>query len=151
MVHGLNSLYKDYENLLIKNDELSKENRSLKYNQRLIESQNKTLKKNEIKAKEEKIKLEEIIKEKDYEIAKLKALLNIDGTNHGIPTSQTPIHKKKVIPNTREKSQRSKGGQQGHPKHKLEKFKDEEITKEIVRQSLLYWDDTVIMINTKSD
>ena len=52
----------------------------------------------------------------------------MDGTNHGIPTSQTPINKKKVIPNTREKSDKAKGGQKGHPKHKLEKFKDDEIT-----------------------
>lgn len=47
------------------------------------------------------------------------------GTNHGIPTSQTPITKKKIIPNTREKSDKAKGGQVGH---KLEKFKDEEVT-----------------------
>jgi len=57
----------------------------------------------------------------------LKALLGIDGTNSGIPTSQTPINKKKVIPNTREKSGLKKGGQKGHPKHKLERFEDEEI------------------------
>ena len=45
----------------------------------------------------------------------------------GIPTSQTPINKNKVIPNTREKSGKLKGGQKSHKKHKLEKFKDEEI------------------------
>ena len=50
------------------------------------------------------------------------------GTNSGLPTSQTPINKKKVIPNTRQKSNKSKGGQIGHKKHKLEKFNDEEIT-----------------------
>lgn len=50
------------------------------------------------------------------------------GTNHGIQTSQTPIHKNKLIPNTREKSDKQKGGQKGHKKHKLEKFKDDEIT-----------------------
>ncbi len=131
MVHGLNSLYKDYESLLIKNDELSKENRLLKYNEKLLKSQIKTLENQKQKAQEDKIKYENELKEKDYEIARLKALLNIDGTNHGIPTSQTPIHKKKVIPNTREKSQRPKGGQQGHQKHKLDKFKDEEITEEV--------------------
>ena len=55
----------------------------------------------------------------------------MDGTNHGIPTSMTPIHKKKVIPNTREKSEKSKGGQVGHKRHKLEKFKDEEINEKV--------------------
>ena len=69
---------------------------------------------------ESKNKKEELIKQKDYEIARLKALLNMDGTNHGIPTSQTPINKKKVIPNTREKTGKVKGGQIGHAKHKLE-------------------------------
>ena len=135
MVNGTKSLYKDYEKLLIKNDELSEENRNLKYSQLLLESQNKTLRANEEKAKKElqelQIEHENIIKEKDYEIARLKALLNMDGTNHGIPTSQTPIHKNKVIPNTREKSGLPKGGQKGHVKHKLEKFKDEEVTEKV--------------------
>lgn len=131
MITVKNSFYKDYENLLIKNDKLSEENRKLKYEQSLLESQNKTLRESEIKAKEDKIQLENTIKEKDYEIARLKALLNIDGTNHGIPTSMTPINKKKVIPNTREKSEKSKGGQVGHKKHKLEKFKDEEVNEQV--------------------
>ena len=55
----------------------------------------------------------------------------MDGTNHGIPTSQTPINKEKVIPNTREKSNKTKGGQKGHEKHKLERFNDDEITEEM--------------------
>lgn len=55
------------------------------------------------------------------------AKLNIDGTNAGIPTSQTPINKKKIIPNTREKNNKKIGGQQGNLKHSLEKFSDEEI------------------------
>ena len=135
MMHGLNSLYKDYEELLIKNDELSKENRKFKYLQTLLEKQNETLRKRTEEVNQKLLELQEehkkLMEEKEYEIARLKALLNIDGTNHGIPTSQTPINKKKVIPNTREKSQRPKGGQQGHQKHKLEKFKDEEITEEI--------------------
>ena len=58
---------------------------------------------------------------------KYLASLNIDGTTGGIPTSMTPINKRKIIPNSREKSGKVKGGQLGHKKHKLEKFKDEEI------------------------
>lgn len=131
-MHGLNSFYKDYENLLIKNDKLSEENRKLKYSQRLLQNQIRTLEENEQKANEKLLELqkehEDLLNEKDYEIARLRALLNMDGTNHGIPTSQTPIHKKKVIPTTREKTNLEKGGQKGHPRHKLEKFKEEEIT-----------------------
>lgn len=126
------SLYKDYEELLIKNDKLSEENRRLKYTDELLQKQLCTLEKREQEANEKILELKEeyekLKNEKDFEIARLKALLNMDGTNHGIPTSQTPINKKKVIPNTREKTDKTKGGQQGHPKHKLEKFEKEEIT-----------------------
>ena len=52
----------------------------------------------------------------------------MDGTNHGILTSQTPINKKKVILNTRPETERTRGGQKGHTKHKLEKFEEKEIT-----------------------
>ena len=38
MITVKNSFYKDYENLLIKNDKLSEENRKLRYSQRLLES-----------------------------------------------------------------------------------------------------------------
>ena len=37
-MYGEKSFYRDYENLLIKNDELSEKNRKLKYNQNLLES-----------------------------------------------------------------------------------------------------------------
>ena len=135
MITVKNNFYKDYENLLIKNDKLSEENRNLKYTQLLLEKQNNNLKKIEEQLKNKVKELEEeqekLLKEKDYEIAKLKALLNMDGTNHGIPTSQTPINKEKIIPNTREKSNKEKGGQIGHKKHKLEKFEDKEITEEV--------------------
>ena len=98
MITVKNSFYKDYENLLIKNDKLSEENRNLRYTQALLESQNKTLRESEIKVKEKLVDKDNIIKQQEYEIARLKALLNMDGTNHGIPTSQTPINKKKIIP-----------------------------------------------------
>ena len=107
MITVKNSFYKDYEYLLIKNDKLSQEIRDLKYLQKLADNQIKYLLSNEQKAKEElskqQLKYENQIKEQEYEIARLKVLLNMDGTNHGIPTSMTPIHKKKVIPNTGKK------------------------------------------------
>lgn len=45
-----------------------------------------------------------------------------------MPTSQTPIGKKKHIPNSRRSSGKKKGGQPGHNKHTLEKLSDDEIT-----------------------
>lgn len=62
------------------------------------------------------------------EIERLKSLLNKDSNNSGIPTSQTPINEKKRIPNSREKTGKSVGGQKGHSKHKLNKFEDDELT-----------------------
>lgn len=127
MVNGYNSLYKDYEILLIKNDKLSKEVRDLKYMYNLLDRQNKMLERNNQKIETEILEKQNVIKELEYENARLRALLNMDGTNHGIPTSETPINKEKVIPNTREKTNKPKGGQIGHQKHKLEKFKDNEL------------------------
>ena len=45
MITVKNSFYKDYENLLIKNDQLSEENRKLRYEQILLEKQNNNLRK----------------------------------------------------------------------------------------------------------
>lgn len=127
MASAYQSLCENYDKLIIKNYDLVKENRRLKGIEKILEKQN-----NHIKEINEKLlEQENEIKEKNIEIARLKALLNIDGTNHGIPTSMTPINKKKVIPNTREKTGLPKGGQIGHKKHKLEKLKDDEITEEI--------------------
>ncbi len=64
----------------------------------------------------------------------LKNLLNISSENSGIPTSKTAIGKNKRIPNSREKSNKLKGGQTGHPKHKLERFKEDEITDTIIHE-----------------
>ncbi len=68
----------------------------------------------------------------EREVARLEALLGIDGTNSGVPTSQTPINKKKVIPNSREKTGKAKGGQSGHKKASLKKHPDYEITEHVV-------------------
>ena len=62
------------------------------------------------------------------EVARLTARLNNNGTNTGTPTSRTAIDQKKVIPNSREKSDLSKGGQPGHEKYEMAQFSEEEIT-----------------------
>lgn len=81
---------------------------------------------------------EDRLYEKDCIIEKLKnelahdeALLGRYSDNTGLPTSQTPLGKKKRIPNTREKTGRPKGGQPGHKKHVLSKPAKEEITDKI--------------------
>lgn len=102
----------------------------------------------EKKLEKQELENEKIISEKDAEIYALKkklieqakeldlikgerdkylANLELDGTTAGISTSWTPINKKKIIPNTREKTGKSKGGQVGHSKKKLEGFRSEEI------------------------
>lgn len=130
---------KDYQKLMEKYDRKSEEYKMLKYEYQLLQSMYST-KCHEVESanKNAEKKLEPIIKEKDSiiekqanEISRLKALLNMDGTNSNIPTSQTPINKKKVIPNTRTKSGKSIWGQKGHKKYKLEKFKEDEINEEI--------------------
>ena len=86
------------------------------------------------KLREENESLLEKIAEKDRQIealketvCRLKAEKDHDGTTNGIPTSRTPAGKEKVIPNTRERSGRKKGGQPGHVKKTMEAFPDDEI------------------------
>ena len=128
---------KDYQSLMKKYDKKSEEYKQLKYQYQLLQSKYKT-KEKQLSIKIENIetsmsqKYTKVIAEKDMEIARLKALLNTDGTNAGLPTSLTPLNKRKIIPNTRTKSDKPKGGQVGHKKHKLEKFKDDEVNDNVV-------------------
>lgn len=69
-----------------------------------------------------------IIKELKNRLARAEALLNHDGSNTGTPTSQTPVSKNKVIPNSRRSSGKPKGGQTGHPKVSLDIPDESEIT-----------------------
>lgn len=78
---------------------------------------------------------EETIREKDLIIEELKArlahaqaLLGRDSTNTNLPTSLTPPGKTKLNPNSRKKSGRKKGGQEGHEQHMLMEPAPEEIT-----------------------
>ena len=130
-----NFFEKDYQELLNKYDKKSEEYKILKYEYQLLQSKYNTLQKNiEEQVKREEAKYLDIINEKDKEIERLKSLLNIDGTNSNIPTSQTPINKKKVVPNSRVKSGKKIGGQLGHKQHKLEKFKEEEINDVVLHE-----------------
>ena len=84
---------------------------------------------------EENYKKDAIISELKSKVAHYEALLGHDGTNTSLPTSKTPVGKKKRIPNTREKSDRKKGGQPGHEKHELEKPDESEITEVVEHDS----------------
>ena len=116
---------------------VEQKDRILNYQER-----NKELSKSLKAAREAKQKLKEeydsVIAEKDAvikvlanEVAHLKAIAGHDGTNTGIPTSATPIGKKKVIPNSRRSSGKTKGGQPGHEKHEMPAFDEDEITEVI--------------------
>lgn len=123
---------KDYDELNKKYNQKSEEYKQLKYEYQLLMSKYKT-KEKQLAVKIQNIensietKYSSILSEKDKEIERLKSLLNMDGTNAGISTSKTPIHKKKIVPNTRIKTGKKIGGQIGHKKHKLEKFDDDEV------------------------
>lgn len=69
-----------------------------------------------------------VIKELRNRLAHAEALLNHDGSNTGTPTSQTPVNKNKVIPNSRRNTGKPKGGQTGHAKASLEAPDESEIT-----------------------
>ena len=72
-----------------------------------------------------------IIKELENRLAHELALKGHDGTNTGTPTSQTPIEKKKIIPNSRRSTGKKKGGQPGHKKHILTPPEDSEVTQTV--------------------
>lgn len=76
---------------------------------------------------------EAIIKEKDQRIFELEMRLNINSSNSSTPSSKNPIYTPKIC-NSREKTDRHKGGQEKHKKSKLEKFKEEEVTETEVHE-----------------
>ena len=71
------------------------------------------------------------IKALSDEVARLTAILNNNGANSGTPTSKTSIDQKKHIPNSREKTGKSRGGQPGHKKSSLEQFKEDEVSEHV--------------------
>lgn len=77
------------------------------------------------------MKKDAVIQELTAKLAHAEALLNRDGNNAGIPTSQTPRGKNKRIPNTRTPSEKPKGGQKGHEQHVLGGPSDDEVNDEV--------------------
>ena len=134
-------LYNDYEKLEEKYINLEKKYKLEKLRADVAESEQQRLEKlnfqkdkkfdeltNENTALKNKIiELTKKLNMTEYERDQYLAKLNIDGTNAGIPTSQTPINKKKIIPNSRKNTGGKIGGKYNHKKNKLNKFADDEI------------------------
>jgi hypothetical protein len=122
-----NVFYKDYEELFQKNEKLAGELRTAKYNYSLALKQIQTLHTREQEMLRDNAALSSRAEALEKEVARLNGLLKLDGTNSGIPTSMTALNTRKVIPNSRVKTGKPIGGQSGHARHKLEKFRDEEV------------------------
>ena len=124
-------LYKEYELLLSEKEAVIVKYKLLRKEYQILQNKIKLKEKLEAELAEKVLANETLILKNEAlikEIIRLNALRDTDGTNSGMPTSKTPISKKKVIPNSREKTGKKIGGQPGHPKKKLETFTDEEIT-----------------------
>ena len=100
------------------------------YDKKLLDIEEKYIA--QLKEKDEEVsKKDAVIQELTAKLAHAEALLNRDGNNTGIPTSQTPRGKKKRIPNTRTPSEKPKGGQEGHKQHVLDGPSDDEVNDEV--------------------
>lgn len=119
--------YKDYEQLFQRNEKLAEELRSLQYNYNEILKKYRAAEQKNQELAEQNAAKDVLIINLTKEVERLNAFMNIDGTNSGLSTSSTPIKKKKVIPNSRQKTGKKIGGQFGHPKKKLERFADSEV------------------------
>lgn len=127
-----------YKQLQSYNSSIRSKYNDLKFQYNILVKKQEDIIKKEVKIQtniyEKKLKdKDKIIEEKDKEIEALKyklahmfSALDNDSTNSGIPTSKTPLNKKKYIPNSREKTEKKLGGQEGHKKHKLQAFNKEE-------------------------
>lgn len=128
-------LYKEYQTLMLKHEHTSETLRHIKYEYQLLESKHRTIQRQvqQLAAENEKKEVEN--QALRLQVARLGSQLNLDAANSGLPTSQTPIHKKKVIPNSRQKTGKKIGGQPGHSRHKLSGFSGEEVN-EIIEHTL---------------
>ena len=131
-------LYQDYENLQMKYDKKITELKHMELRAIIAEDEQHRLekvvtKKNFIikQTREENKELKKENERLQKEIERLKAKGNNDGTTSGIPTSQTPIGKKKVIPNFAKNTGEKIGRKEGHKKDKLEKVSEEKINNHV--------------------
>ena len=124
-------LYKDYEKLQDKYTKIKLENKHLLLRTQIAEDAEKRLKKLEQKQNAKIDEMTDEIKRLKKEIERLKAITNLDGTISGIPTSKTPMGKKKVVPNFAKNTGGKIGRKEGHKKDKLEPVSEEKINEHI--------------------
>ena len=124
-------LYKDYEKLQDKYAKIKLENKHLILRVLVAEDAERRFKKKEEKLDTENKELKDENQSLKREIERLKAIVNLDGTTSGIPTSKTPIGKKKVVPNFAKNTGGKKGREYGHKKDKLEKVSEDKINEYI--------------------
>ncbi|MDF7638764.1 transposase [Lactobacillus sp. ESL0791] len=77
-----------------------------------------------------KAQLASLVKDNDH----YQTLAKTDSNNIGLPTSQTKINQKKRIPNSRVKSNKTKGDQKGHTKSSLAPFTAAEVTEHVTHE-----------------
>lgn len=130
---------RDYEKAVAENIQLK--DRILGY-QEQIHDLRCSLKKLRKSKENQKAAYEERLAEKDAVIKELKNRLEHelvikghDGTNTGMPTSQTPLYQKKVIPNSRRSTGKKRGGQPGHERHVKKAPLDGEITETVLHEA----------------
>ena len=126
-----NKFYKDYEKLQNKYDKKCIDYKHMELRAIIAEDTQMRLEKTIAKQENTISELKDENQKLQREIERLKSLSNTDGTNSGIPTSQTPIGKKKHIPNSRVKTGEKIGRKIGHKKDKLEKIEDEKINETV--------------------
>lgn len=124
--------YRDYENLQKEHERILEKQKTqeaeIRRFQRVYELERREKEKLARQILEQEAEIEALKRE----VARLNGILNADGSNSGTPTSQTPLWKKKRIPNRREKSGKSRGGQSGHEKAKLKAFAEDEVTEDAI-------------------
>ena len=124
-------LYKDYEKLQDKYTKIKLENKHLILRVIVAEDAERRLKKVEQKQNAKIDEMTDEIKRLKKEIERLKVITNLDGTTSGLPTSMTPIGKKKVVPNFAKNTGGKKGREYGHKKDKLEKVSEDKINEHV--------------------
>lgn len=129
MANGrMNDFYNQYEDLVKK---FEKQEQLLKETNKLVLNLNTTIKSlNEIN---DNLKIENDLLRQ--EILRLKSKNNKDSSNSSKPSSTNGF--KKVITNRREKSNRSKGGQNGHIAHTILKKLDQFISSGSVEEEII--------------
>lgn len=128
------NFYNDYEDLVNQLKKAKEENKFLLLRASIAEDEQRRLKRKLSKKDEEINSLSKEVANLKRELERLKSIQSNDGTTCGIPTSKTPINKKKVIPNFAKNTGGKIGRKEGHQKDKLCKINDDEINNEITHE-----------------